>query len=250
MSNIQELKLKQKKKDKQQTKKELNASQRVAIRALQRQLQILKLKELLLLIGFTVGAALLRVPMQVVPSAEPLLFFAVLSGWLFGKNKGFAVGAGSLYISNYFMFGGHGPWTLFQAVGFGIAGWLGGLLRKKASYPEVIIIVLTGTLIFEIIMNAATPFMLPTALSTTIFMAFALALPFTIVHLASNFVFALALPSAKRFVEKNGGFNEKDICVALLNKYNINTKSDWFKRFRKREIGAEQNSAWQSSSDN
>ena len=69
--------------------------------------------------------------MQAVPSAEPLTFFAILAGWLFGRNKGFLAGASSLYISNFFMFGGQGPWSIFQAVGFGIAGWLGGTLRKK-----------------------------------------------------------------------------------------------------------------------
>ncbi|MCK5282496.1 MAG: hypothetical protein KAK00_03740 [Nanoarchaeota archaeon] len=221
---------KQESKEKQKTKQELSSSQRLAIKAVQKQLQLLRLKEILLLLGFTVGAALVRVPMQIVPSAEPLTFFAILAGWLFGRKKGFAVGAASLYISNFFVFGGHGPWTLFQTIGFGIAGWLGGFLRKKASYGEVVMITLIATLAFEIIMNSATPFFM----GPSLFLAFALALPFIITHLVSNFLFSLALPSAKKFVEKTGGFNEKDICVNILNKYNINTKFNWLKKFRRK----------------
>jgi len=215
----------------EEQKSKLNSEQRLALHALQKQLQSLKLKEWLLISGFIGGAALLRVPMQAVPSAEPLTFFAILAGWLFGRNKGFLTGASSLYLSNFLMFGGQGPWTPFQALGFGIAGWLGGLLRKKASYLEVITITIIGTLVFEIIMNAFTPLMI----GTSVFIAFALALPFTIIHLVSNLIFALALPSAKKFIEKKGGFNEKDICVNILNKYGITNKLSWLKKFGRKE---------------
>ena len=217
--------------EKEEAKEELMPEQRMAVHALQKQLQVLKLKEWLILFGFIGGAAALRIPMQAVPSAEPLTFFAILAGWLFGRNKGFLAGASSLYISNFFMFGGQGPWTLFQALGFGIAGWLGGTLRKKASYFEVIIVAVIATLAFEIIMNSLTPFIF----GTSIFVAFALALPFVMVHLVSNLIFALALPSAKKFIDKKGGFNEKDICVNILNEYGISSKFNWLKKFRRKE---------------
>ncbi len=222
MSNKQKTKLKQKEKT--------SSEQKIALKAVQKQLQVLKLLEALMLIGFTVGAALIRIPMQAIPSAEPLTFFAILAGWLFGSSRGLLVGASSLYISNFFMFGGQGPWTIFQAIGFGAAGWLGGLLRKKASYLEVIGITTLATLTFEIIMNGFTPLMI----GSSIFVAFALALPFTLIHVISNIIFALALPFTKKFVEDKGGFNEKEICVNILNKYNINTKFNWFKKFRRK----------------
>jgi energy-coupling factor transport system substrate-specific component len=225
------LKKKKKKEAKTEAKEELMPEQRMAVHALQKQLQILKLKEWLLIFGFIGGASLLRIPMQAVPSAEPLTFFAILAGWLFGRNKGFLTGASSLYLSNFFMFGGQGPWTPFQALGFGIAGWLGGFLRKKASYFEIITITVIGTLAFEIIMNSFTPFIF----GTSIFVAFALALPFIMTHLVSNLIFSLALPSAKKFIEKKGGFNEKDICVNILSKYGITSKLSWLKKFGRKE---------------
>ena len=66
--------LHEKKKEKQGTSQNLNSKQRLALHALQNQLNILRLKELLMVLGFIFGAALLRVPMQALPSAEPITF--------------------------------------------------------------------------------------------------------------------------------------------------------------------------------
>ena len=91
MSQKTVLKQKKKKKNKEVVivEQKSKSAQNVALHALQKQMQVLRLKEWLVLIGVAVGAALLRVPMQAVPSAEPLTFFAVLAGWLFGRKKGF-----------------------------------------------------------------------------------------------------------------------------------------------------------------
>ncbi len=208
----QKLKLKQKKK--QKTDEKQKTKERVALHALQKQLTVLNLREILILISFMLGAGLLRVPMQVIPSAEPITFFAILAGWLFGKRKGFAVGVGALITSNFFVFGGQGPWTLFQALGFGIAGYLGGFLREKSGYVSALIVAITATLAFEIIMNISSMLVFPAG----IFMLFLTALPFAAIHLVSNILFALGLPRAKRFIHEKGQFNEKDICNELISK--------------------------------
>jgi len=211
--------LKQKKRSKKKEvvveEQKSTSAQKVALHALQKQLQVLRLKEWLVLIGFVFGAALLRVPMQAVPSAEPLTFFAVLAGWLFGKKKGFLVGASSLYVSNFLMFGGHGPWTLFQFIGFGIAGFLGGFLRKKSTIIESLIIIAIGTLIFEVIMNLSSAIIFPAGILTLFFTA----IPFTLVHLVSNSIFALFLPKAKELVYEKGKFNERELCEKALKKF-------------------------------
>ncbi len=191
------------------------SSQRLALQALQKQLQIIRLKEWLVLISFVFGAALLRVPMQAVPSAEPLTFFAILAGWLFGKKKGFLAGASSLYISNFLVFGGHGPWTFFQALGFGIAGFIGGFLRKNTSIFESILYMLIATLIFEVVVNIGSMWMFP----FSIFTLFLTALPFTLIHLVSNSIFALFLPIVKKVIYEKGKFNEKELCINLINRY-------------------------------
>jgi len=196
--------------------------EKLALLTLQKQLQLLKLREYLLLISFVVAGALGRVLMQALPSVEPLTFFAMLSGWLFGKRKGFLVGASSLYLSNFFVFGGQGPWTLAQALGFGIAGFAGGFLRKKAKMIECLTITVIATLTFEIILNVSSLVFIPTG----IFMAFLLGLPFLLAHVVSNGIFSLLLPKIKSYIEKTGHFNEKDIYLKLMNKlrWRINKK--------------------------
>lgn len=211
----QKLKLKKKKKKEiiivEQKSK---TAQRLALYALQKQLQILKLKEWLVLMGFIFGAALLRVPMQALPNVEPLTFFAILAGWLFGRKKGFLVGVSSLYISNFLVFGGQGPWTIFQVIGYGITGFLGGFLRKKATIIETVVLVLIATLIMQIIFNIGWGLMF----GVNIFIAFLTAIPFTLTHLISNSIFALFLPKVRKIVYEKGRFNEKELCIALINR--------------------------------
>ncbi len=181
---------------------------------IQKQIQNFNLKEALVISSVIIISGITRVLMQGLPSVEPIIFFAILAGWLFGSKKGFFVGATALWVSNFFVLGGQGPWTIFQAVGFGIAGYLGGLMRKKAKLPEAVLTMILATLIYEIIVNAGTLIFLPTG----IFNVFILGLPFLIIHLVSNIVFSLALPKAKKFVEEGASFNEREIYEKFLSK--------------------------------
>lgn len=193
---------------------EQSASQKAALIALQKQQQVLKLKEYLLLTGFALGGAFLRVPMQAIPSAEPITFFAILSGWLFGKNKGFLVGASALMLSNFMVFGGQGIWTPFQLVAFGIIGYLGGMLREKASILEVVGVAVIGTIVFEVIMNLASIIVFPFGFITILISG----IPFLLIHLVSNTAFALILPKTKEWIYKKGGFNERELCNTLISR--------------------------------
>ena len=208
-------KLKLKKKTKQKSEQELTQKERLAQKLVQKQLQVLKLKEWLVVIGFMFGAAALRVPMQAIPSAEPITFFALLAGWLFGKRKGFLVGAGALCASNFLVFGGQGIWTIFQALGFGVAGMLGGFLGKKAGLWKVIGVTALATVLFEFIVNVGSIFMFPFA----VFSLFLTALPFSLVHITSNACFAFLLPKTKKLIYEKGEFNQKEVCKKLLDRF-------------------------------
>lgn len=192
---------------------EQKSRQKLALFALQKQVQLLKLKEVLLIISFVSAGVLGRILMQPLPSVEPITFFAMLTGWLFGGKKGFVAGASAAYLSNFFMFGGQGIWTLFQMLGLGTAGFLAGFLRKGAKISECLVITAIATLLFEVVMNLNSLIFLP----GNIFTIFFLALPFTFVHLISNLAFSALLPKLKRYVYEKGNFNEKEICMEMLN---------------------------------
>ncbi len=216
-----------KKKKESREKSELSSKQKLALHAVQKQLQLLKLKQWLIVAGFIGGAAALRAPMQAIPSAEPITFFAILAGWLFGKKKGFITGASAGFLSNFIMFGGQGPWTIFQMLGWGIAGFLGGFIKNikpkknyfmywaKAIIP-VILIATISTLIFEIIMNVSWVLFMP----YSIFALFLSGLPFLLIHLISNIGFSLFLPFARKLVHEKGKFNEMDICNSIISRFN------------------------------
>ena len=212
--NKMEQKLLQKKKEKGKIK--LNAEQKMTLHALQKQKQVLEMKEWLFVIGFIGIASLLRVPMQIIPNAEPLTFFALLSGWLFGWKKGILAGASSLYLSNFFVFGGQGPWTVFQIIGYGLVGFMGSLLRKKATMFEVLVLTFIATLSLQLIFNLGWSIFI----GFNFFAAMLTGLIFTAIHIISNLIFATLLPKARKMVYETGKFDEKELCTALIAELN------------------------------
>lgn len=212
------LRLKKKREHKPEQKSKLTSFQKLSLHALQKQKQLIEIKEWLFALGFIGTASFLRVLMQGLPNVEPLTFFAVLAGWLFGKKKGVIAGASSLYISNFFVLGGQGPWTIMQALAFGIAGFLGGFLRKNSTILETVAVMIVSTLISQIIFNVGWGILI----GFNILLAFATGLIFTIIHIVSNAIFGLLLPSARKLVNEWGGFSEKELCDYYINRINAN----------------------------
>jgi len=75
-------------------------------------------------------SALLRVPFAAIPGLQPSTYVVVCAGYVFGPVAGFMVGAMTAVVSNFFL--GHGPWTLFQVLAWGLAGASAPLLRRVA----------------------------------------------------------------------------------------------------------------------
>ena len=152
-------------------------------------------RNLTIFLTMLAGATLGRVALQGVPSVEPIIPLAVIAGLLFGMKEGFTLGGGAYLMSNFFVWGLQGPWTIFQAIGAAVAGALGGLYGKmrKPTWKDVVLISVIGTLFYEVVMNLAGPIM-GIGLFGLGLMAipvyFAASLPFTLTHIVSNVVFA------------------------------------------------------------
>jgi energy-coupling factor transport system substrate-specific component len=78
-------------------------------------------------------AAVSRVPFAALPSIQPTTFLTIVSGYVFGAQAGFMVGAVGALGSNFFL--GQGPWTPFQMLFWGLAGASAGALGKY--FPDV-----------------------------------------------------------------------------------------------------------------
>lgn len=163
-------------------------------------------RELAVFLAMLAGAIIGRVALQGVPSVEPIIPIAILAGLMFGMKEGFMLGGTAYLISNFFVWGMQGPWTIFQALGGALAGASGGFLGKfkKVGTKELVLITIAGTALFEVIMNLAGPLMGIGVLGAfglfTIPLYFATSLPFTLAHIATNSAFAgLLSPLLKKW---------------------------------------------------
>ena len=87
---------------------------------------------LILLAVFGVSGRILMEPM---PNVQPVTVLVLLTGVYLGASRALALAAIVALASNV-IFMGHGPWTIFQAVGWGAIGIFGALLSEKLVVNE------------------------------------------------------------------------------------------------------------------
>jgi hypothetical protein len=178
-----------------------------------------ELKSLAIFGGLLTAAVAGRVAMQWIPSVEPIIPFAVLAGLLFGAKEGFTLGGAAYIISNFFVWGLQGPWTIFQAIGAASAGLLAGVWGKmrKPNWKDIVFLSVIGTVLFECVMNVSGSLMGIGFFGAfgffTIPMYFLTSLPFSIVHIGSNMIFARALAPLLKFRRTNN-----EIKIISVNK--------------------------------
>jgi len=134
-------------------------------------------------------SALLRVPFAAIPNLQPSTYLVICSGYVFGPVAGFAVGALTAIVSNFFL--GHGPWTLFQVLAWGLAGATAVVLRRLPLRPAWLVLSgLIWGLLFGIIMNVWTwiGFVYPLT-ARTFLLTWAASVSFDGIHAVGNAFF-------------------------------------------------------------
>jgi energy-coupling factor transport system substrate-specific component len=162
------------------------------------------LRSLIILFALTSAAVAGRVALQNVPSVEPITPFAILAGFMLGSSYGFATGTSAFYLSNFMVWGGQGPWTIFQCLGAGLAGYTAGWFGKTwKNFKMYTVAIVAGILVYEtvVILTLGTMwsgfFGLPLFILTS--------LPFVAVHLVSSIGIGSALWGVKKTLPKLGG---------------------------------------------
>jgi energy-coupling factor transport system substrate-specific component len=96
-------------------------------------------KEIALIATLAGAAAAGRVLFQAVPGVQPVTVITVAAGAALGARAGFAVGALSALVSNFFL--GQGTWTPWQMVAWGGCGVAGAalapLLRGRVPFAAL-----------------------------------------------------------------------------------------------------------------
>ncbi|CCJ34453.1 ECF transporter S component [Caloramator australicus] len=134
-----------------------------------------------------------RIPFAGVPNVQPTTFIVAVSGYTLGSVEGFIVGVLSAFISNFFL--GHGPWTLWQMLGWGLCGVFFGVLRKLISnYNIVIFTIFCGLwgFIYGIILDMwfVVGFIRPLTINAVL-LGVASSLVFDSMHAIGNIIFSI-----------------------------------------------------------
>lgn len=79
-------------------------------------------------------AAAGRVLFAPLPDCKPVSAICILAGAVFGRRCGFMVGALAALVSNFFF--GQGPWTPWQMYGWGLVGYLAGVLADAGVFER------------------------------------------------------------------------------------------------------------------
>ena len=149
-----------------------------------------------------------------IPVFKPVAALAVLSGVYLGAESGFLVGALSALLSNVFF--GHGPWTPYQMLGWGLIGFASGLfwrtLRRSVNGRRVVICAFGAlcAVFYSFLMDVFSVLWYETSFSLSLYLATVLsAIPHTLIYVASNvaFLYLLSPPFARKLerVERKYG---------------------------------------------
>ncbi|SEF50560.1 energy-coupling factor transport system substrate-specific component [Caloramator fervidus] len=141
-----------------------------------------------------------RVPLACIPGVQPTTFLVAVSGFVLGPIEGFVVGATSAFISNFFL--GHGPWTLWQMLGWGLCGVFFGLLKKIIrEYNFALFTIFCGVwgYVYGIILNMwfIIEFIRPITVYS-FFISISGSFIFDTMHAVGNVIFSLLF--SKKFV--------------------------------------------------
>ncbi|MGE4428091.1 MAG: ECF transporter S component [Solirubrobacteraceae bacterium] len=144
-------------------------------------------------------AAIARVAFAPLPNIKPTTDIVLLAGFVLGPAPGFAVGAFAALTSNFVF--GHGPWTPWQMVAWGVCGLIGAGLatvtRGRAGRWTIALVCGAAGLLFGLIMALSTWLTFTDGpAEDTLPLIIVSALPFDIAHAVGNLVFALAFGPA------------------------------------------------------
>lgn len=101
-------------------------------------------KQISIICALTSLATLGRVSFAAIPSVQLTTFVVLVSGHVYGPRIGLTVGVLAACCSNMIL--GQGPWTIYQAISWGLAGVSAGILQivlsrsiKPTCYAQIVL---------------------------------------------------------------------------------------------------------------
>lgn len=162
-----------------------------------------------------------RILLDPLPNIQPVTVVVLLTGIYYGAPRAFAV-AGIVALATNFLVLGHGPWTLFQVVGWGSIGVAGALLSDRllidgklnlnrlAVFAAVSGFVFNWIVSLSILMKTDPSMLIPYVLS---------GLTFDMFHAAGNILFVawMAEPLGEMMLRHQTSPNQKAVSEVVTN---------------------------------
>jgi energy-coupling factor transport system substrate-specific component len=138
---------------------------------------------------------------RMFPIIKPVTAFAVISGMFLGSEAGFLVGSFSALISNFYF--GHGPWTPFQMLAWGLIGFFAGVLASPLKRSRLFLYVygILAAVGYSLLMDVWSAVWLAGEFLPSLYVAKLLtSLPHTALYAVSNVVFLIlfAIPFSEK----------------------------------------------------
>lgn len=143
----------------------------------------------------------LSVAGRFIPFFKPVTALTVIAAIYLGSEAGFAVGAFSALLSNFYF--GQGPWTSFQMLAWGLIGLIAGLLADPLRKSRVFLLSFGAVsgIAFSALMDVWTVLWYNEGFNIALyFSALMTSAPYILLYAVSNFVFLYFL--AKPFGDK------------------------------------------------
>jgi len=149
-----------------------------------------------------------RIAFAAFPNVKPTTDIVIFAGYALGGAPGFAVGALTALVSNFWF--GQGPWTPWQMAGWGLCGVFGALLAlgtRNAGRLSLAAICAFAGIFYGALLNFSLMATYGGDLSLRHFLALeARAIPFEVAHVLGNVVLALvAGPAMVRMLTRFRG---------------------------------------------
>jgi uncharacterized membrane protein len=129
-----------------------------------------------------------------LPGFKPVTAVVILSGMYLTAECGFLTGSLTALISN--MYFGHGAWTPFQMLAWGMIGFTAGIMGNllKKSRPLLLIFGAITGVMYSFIMDIWTVLWYSDGFSAGLYKAAIVSsIPFTVIYAVSNVIFLLVI---------------------------------------------------------
>jgi energy-coupling factor transport system substrate-specific component len=144
------------------------------------------------ILGAIIAAS--RIPFASIPNVQPCTFLIMAVGLVFGPLAGFMVGSTTAIVSNLFL--GMGAWTIWQMAGWGLVGFISGLIGKRSkdmSVAKMALLCFTLGWMYNEVLDFSSWVWLYNMNLANFVAVFAMGLPFGIMHSGGNVVFTVVL---------------------------------------------------------